>query len=93
MNRYTKRRPPKGTPAFDWLKVKVSNLLKKRLKIVVLFAIAAIVGQSMSSALQAEEVPSVEPSQPLTSLKTVSIPEPSLLAEFVTNKTSLLLAS
>lgn len=90
MNRYTKRRPPKGTSIFDWLKVKVSNLLKKRLKIVVLFAIAAIVGQSMSSTLQAQEVLTVDPSQPLTSLKTVSIPEPSNLAEFVTNKTAAL---
>ena len=90
MNRYTKRRPTEGTSIFDWLKVKVSNLLRKRLKIVALFAIAAIVEQSMSSTLQAQEVPTVDPSQPLTSLKTVSIPEPSNLAEFVTNKTAAL---
>jgi len=82
------RRPQRGAGVFDWLKFKVSKLLKKRLGIVVIFTIAAIVGQSMSATLWAQEVPDAAPSYQLASLKTVPIPKPSNLTEFVSSETA-----
>ncbi|WP_052672329.1 cytochrome-c peroxidase [Aliterella atlantica] len=82
------RRPHRGAAVFDWLKFKVSKLLKKRLGIVMLLTIAAIVGQSMSATLWAQEVPDAAPSYQLASLKTVPIPKPSNLAEFVSNESA-----
>jgi cytochrome c peroxidase len=68
------------------LRLKLSRSIKKSTKFVAIFAIAIIAGHGMSSQLAAQ-VPS-EPSQPLTSLKTVPIPgpSPSELAVYVKDK-------
>ncbi len=68
----------------------LSRNIKKRTKFVAIFAIAIIAGHSMSSQLSAPAIAQVSapPSQPLGSLKSVSVPGPSTseLAVYVKDK-------
>lgn len=64
----------------------LSKILKKKISITVLTAAVVIAGHGMSSIVSAQVVP--EPVPQLASLKSVPVPEPSNLAEFVSDKTA-----
>ena len=63
---------------------RLSKKLKRSVTIVMLVATMVIAGHAVSAQIVAPTAPS----QPLASLKTVPIPEPSNLAEFVQDKTA-----
>ena len=89
MSKHRKRQ--RGSSKASFLTRLVSNLLKlfkKRLIIAALTAVAIIAGHGMSSTLSAQVIQDPPPSQPLASLKSVPVPEPDNLAEFISNKTA-----
>lgn len=69
----------KNAPLLSGLTSSLSRSIKKRTKFVAIFAIAIIAGHSVSSQLSAPAIAQVSlpPSQPLGSLKSVSVPGPS----------------
>lgn len=85
MSKFWNRGKGSSKPSlFTRLISKLLKLLKSRIKIAALVAVAIIAGHSLSSTLSAQVAPDPPPPP---SLKTLPVPEPTNLAEFVSDKT------
>ena len=84
-HRYRGRRNSNTSPLIQ-LTSKLSKILKKRISIAVLTTVMVIAGHGMSSIVSAQVVSESLPQ--MASLKSVAVPEPSNLAEFISDKTA-----